>query len=497
MSIRRVSKVLEVLQFQERLDNTMPEDQWMSGRLETVPNAKMCPPDKAKEFAVADVWHEWPLGFHVNAGGLADAVWRPLERRRKIYEYCPEVKIIMDMALDREKCSAQIDAEREESQRYLADEGDKERIKAEEEEAEKRRLEEELRLKEQVKMEAVKAKKLKEAAKYEAAMEKHKSMKAANDAKKAAATAHTALPVSSQHAEELGADLKASGYGSSSNKGDEHVGHSGGSDPGDHLGASGGDRVEAGGEKDERPNDFFHAKTSDETDKDSKEEAEGEKNERPNDFTHDETKSEKEEDDKSAAKDDGDAGKDDGDAGFEDGHDGKQLEGDNHDVEPGLNSYPGNDAKEQQSQGEHSALDGVQDGEKDESEGDDKPSTDTDPSDGQGGAAFGDEHPAADNRDQDGEKEDSDHDDKNDLDTYPGHDAQEAYPNTGHSPSEGLDQNDDSKEQDGKDADSGSEEHDSKYTAEPVAPDEYPGREGASPGSLDEPPLPGKYSDDE
>ena len=41
LSLRRVSKVLEVLQFQTRLDNTFSEDQWMASRVGLIPGANM------------------------------------------------------------------------------------------------------------------------------------------------------------------------------------------------------------------------------------------------------------------------------------------------------------------------------------------------------------------------------------------------------------------------------------------------------------------------
>ena len=107
LSLRRVSKVLEVLQFQTRLDNTFSEDQWMASRVGLVPGANMAPPAVEREFAVEDIWTERPMGYHINPtvgpGNSAD-VWDDPAKRRMIYEYCPEIKIILDMRLDREQC---------------------------------------------------------------------------------------------------------------------------------------------------------------------------------------------------------------------------------------------------------------------------------------------------------------------------------------------------------------------------------------------------------
>jgi hypothetical protein len=108
LSLRRVSKVLEVLQFQTRLDNTFSEDQWMASRVGLIPRANMAPPAVEKEFAVEDIWAERPLGYHINptvGPGNSQDVWDDPAKRRMIYEYCPEIKIILDMRLDREQCS--------------------------------------------------------------------------------------------------------------------------------------------------------------------------------------------------------------------------------------------------------------------------------------------------------------------------------------------------------------------------------------------------------
>jgi hypothetical protein len=103
LSLRRV----EVLQFQTRLDNTFSEDQWLASRVGLVPGANMAPPAVEREFAVEDIWTERPMGYHINptvGPGNSQDVWDDPAKRRMIYEYCPEIKIILDMRLDREQC---------------------------------------------------------------------------------------------------------------------------------------------------------------------------------------------------------------------------------------------------------------------------------------------------------------------------------------------------------------------------------------------------------
>jgi len=59
------------------------------------------------QLAVEDVYIPDAMGFHVREGGrgeLADEVWRSPERRKQIFDYCPELSLIMDMKLERERC---------------------------------------------------------------------------------------------------------------------------------------------------------------------------------------------------------------------------------------------------------------------------------------------------------------------------------------------------------------------------------------------------------
>lgn len=48
------------------------------------------------------------MGYHVRDGGenLADDVWQSREHRKKIFDYCPELSMIMPMKPERERCEA-------------------------------------------------------------------------------------------------------------------------------------------------------------------------------------------------------------------------------------------------------------------------------------------------------------------------------------------------------------------------------------------------------
>ena len=85
-----------------------------------MPGAKMPPPEVEKKFSVQGVWHEKPMGYHVggNGGKMHGGVWDDKDQRQQIYDYCPEVKMLLDMRFEREKCTeedrkAKEDAEKE------------------------------------------------------------------------------------------------------------------------------------------------------------------------------------------------------------------------------------------------------------------------------------------------------------------------------------------------------------------------------------------------
>jgi len=103
LSIRRVSAIQRVLSFQERQNDTQPEDEWFGKRMTTMTGIKVATGEMEDHFSVEDVWHERPMGYHVRAG-LPEGVWKPREQRKKIFEYCPEIVMIMDMKLERERC---------------------------------------------------------------------------------------------------------------------------------------------------------------------------------------------------------------------------------------------------------------------------------------------------------------------------------------------------------------------------------------------------------
>ncbi|KAF4630406.1 hypothetical protein G7Y89_g7731 [Cudoniella acicularis] len=106
LSLRRLSAVKRILSFQSRYNDTEPEDEWFGRRMTAVPGAKVASGGDEDHFAVENVWHEKPLGYHVRDGGtnLHDDVWKDPAKRKKNFDYCPELAIIMPMKLERERC---------------------------------------------------------------------------------------------------------------------------------------------------------------------------------------------------------------------------------------------------------------------------------------------------------------------------------------------------------------------------------------------------------
>jgi hypothetical protein len=105
LSLRRVSAIRRVLSFQARYNDTEPEDEWFGKRLWVLRGEKVASGTNGV-LAVEDVYIDNAMGYHIRDGGLGinPAVWKLPEQRKKIFEYCPELSLIMDMKLERERC---------------------------------------------------------------------------------------------------------------------------------------------------------------------------------------------------------------------------------------------------------------------------------------------------------------------------------------------------------------------------------------------------------
>ncbi|KAI1844076.1 hypothetical protein JX265_009661 [Neoarthrinium moseri] len=105
LSLRRVSAIKRVLKFQERTNDTQPEDEWYGTRVWVLPGARVASGTEG-QLAVEDTYIPSPMGVHVRDGGnlLPEAVWQEPEQRKALFNYCPELSLIMNMKLEIERC---------------------------------------------------------------------------------------------------------------------------------------------------------------------------------------------------------------------------------------------------------------------------------------------------------------------------------------------------------------------------------------------------------
>ncbi|CAK7205553.1 hypothetical protein SEUCBS139899_008330 [Sporothrix eucalyptigena] len=105
LSLRKVSAIRRILRFQARYNNSEPEDEWFGRRLWVLPGEKVT--SGLTALAVENVYVENTMGFHIPDSGrsLPDNVWKDPAQRKKIFDYCPELSLIMDMKLERERCA--------------------------------------------------------------------------------------------------------------------------------------------------------------------------------------------------------------------------------------------------------------------------------------------------------------------------------------------------------------------------------------------------------
>ncbi|PQE15047.1 hypothetical protein CJF31_00007118 [Rutstroemia sp. NJR-2017a BVV2] len=101
LSLRHVPTILKILEKETREPGSVWEDRWICDRLMTMEEANMPGPDVEVRFSVESQWTEKPFGYHLMGSGkvMIEDIWGNEERRKHIMEYCPEVKIVLDMEL--------------------------------------------------------------------------------------------------------------------------------------------------------------------------------------------------------------------------------------------------------------------------------------------------------------------------------------------------------------------------------------------------------------
>ncbi|ENH75978.1 hypothetical protein FOC1_g10000961 [Fusarium oxysporum f. sp. cubense race 1] len=105
LSLRRVSAIKQILSFQSRYNDSAGEDSWFGTRLEVLPDAKVAMTSD-RPFAVQNNITSKLMGYNLQArGNLVDQdVWKYPEARKEAMEYCPELHIILNMKLEKERC---------------------------------------------------------------------------------------------------------------------------------------------------------------------------------------------------------------------------------------------------------------------------------------------------------------------------------------------------------------------------------------------------------
>ncbi|KAK0623415.1 hypothetical protein B0T14DRAFT_427835 [Immersiella caudata] len=128
LSLRRVSAIVQILRNQIRRDGSEPEDVWLTDRLGHRPGARLANGtvsavfsgeqhqgetvhsgnttlDAAREGAYIPSLDSWrdgfyePMGYHTGKSGklLPGGVWGTPAQRKHIWDYCPEIKMTLEM----------------------------------------------------------------------------------------------------------------------------------------------------------------------------------------------------------------------------------------------------------------------------------------------------------------------------------------------------------------------------------------------------------------
>ncbi|KAL9037137.1 MAG: hypothetical protein Q9214_005831 [Letrouitia sp. 1 TL-2023] len=99
LSMRKVSSIITVLRNQVRINYSEPEDVWLSERLGHLPGAKLANGTISNVFSVENTYADNPMGYHLGHSGKGNpsAYLGSPEKRQKVFDYCPEIKMLTDM----------------------------------------------------------------------------------------------------------------------------------------------------------------------------------------------------------------------------------------------------------------------------------------------------------------------------------------------------------------------------------------------------------------
>jgi hypothetical protein len=92
LSLRHIPSIVKVLKNDTRKAGAEWEDRWLCDRL---PNT--APANISQKFSVESIYYERPLGYHLRGSGklIDPRIWGNKTRKRQIFRYCPETKIIL------------------------------------------------------------------------------------------------------------------------------------------------------------------------------------------------------------------------------------------------------------------------------------------------------------------------------------------------------------------------------------------------------------------
>lgn len=103
LSIRRVSRIIQVLENQVRRPNSQAEDVWLTSRLAMLPGAHVANGTDQMQFSAELLHVDRPMGYHTGHGGdwLHSKNFGTKELRDHLWEYCPELKMMLHMDEER------------------------------------------------------------------------------------------------------------------------------------------------------------------------------------------------------------------------------------------------------------------------------------------------------------------------------------------------------------------------------------------------------------
>ncbi|GAM82232.1 hypothetical protein ANO11243_002110 [Dothideomycetidae sp. 11243] len=103
-SLRKVSVMKETIKTSKILPD-MADDSSLMDEVWSRPDAVVPNSEKSSLFVMESGWVERPMAYHPSAKMIKeDEGWITSNGRRGIWDHCPEVKVVMHMKLNRQKC---------------------------------------------------------------------------------------------------------------------------------------------------------------------------------------------------------------------------------------------------------------------------------------------------------------------------------------------------------------------------------------------------------